>query len=83
VWDLPREPVQMARSERAVAMSLRIVGRNPDGSRQTVDEGESRGRVAGYGGSALGHAITVPFRPRPDPPRGPEASASSTEGDPE
>jgi hypothetical protein len=39
-------------------MSLLVVG-YLNGRRVVVDEGESRARVAGYGGSALGHAITV------------------------
>ena len=39
-------------------MSLRVIGYQ-DGKRVVVDEGESRARVAGYGGSAMSHAITV------------------------
>ena len=40
-------------------MSLRVTGYTPDGRRIVADDGPSRARVAGYGGSALGHAITV------------------------
>ena len=39
-------------------MSLRVVGYR-DGRRVVVNEGECRARISGYGGSALGHAITV------------------------
>ena len=39
-------------------MILRL-GRNPDGSRQTLDEGPARARVSGYGSSAHGHAMTI------------------------
>ena len=39
-------------------MSLRVTG-YLDGRPQYRDEGESRARVSGYGGSALGHTITV------------------------
>ena len=39
-------------------MSLRVVG-YLDGRPQYRDDGPSRARVSGYGGSALGHTITV------------------------
>jgi hypothetical protein len=41
-------------------VSLRIIGRNPDGSRHVIDDGPARARVAGYGGTLATHAITVP-----------------------
>ena len=40
-------------------MSLRVTGYTPDGRRIVADDGPSRARVSGYGGSALGHAITL------------------------
>jgi hypothetical protein len=39
-------------------MSFRVTG-YVNGRRIVADDGPSRARVAGYGGSALGHAITV------------------------
>lgn len=38
-------------------MSLRVTGYQ-NGRRIVVDEGHARARVAGYGGSALGHTMT-------------------------
>ena len=40
-------------------MSLRVTGYTPDGRRIVADDGPARARISGYGGSALGHAITV------------------------
>ena len=39
-------------------MILRL-GRNPDGTRATSENEPARGRVAGYGSSAHGHAMTI------------------------
>ena len=39
-------------------MSFRVIG-YVNGHRIVRDDGPSRARVAGYGGSALGHTITV------------------------
>ena len=38
-------------------MSIRVIGYQ-DGRRIVVDEGVSRARVSGYGGSAIGHTVT-------------------------